>query len=578
MCESLTGWADVIAQLVVQDATVLEGTYALGCWIDNQLSATEYYTISTVDMSSGKHIYMWMNCSGRVDTKANGGYRIVLYTDSSNYATFYVGGNDTHGTGWLLLCCDASASPDLETGTFDPSDVTRIGLAFKTITAAKKQGQAYMYNCFFDAVRYGTGHTITSAETDDAAYEDIFIEEINDNYYGVIQKSYGSYIQTGKIILGGTGTETCDFIIDNEIIVFPDNDKAAADFYEMLPLGNATNPTYVVITGSVLKAAGAQKFALDASGANIDTFTIDGCTFNNAGSCVFQDGQSITSSVFVGCDMVEPESSTFEGNTISESSGVDALLFPTSTNNMAGLIFNSDGAGHAILIENAGTITFDNFKFNGYASGDGSTGNECVYNDSGELVTINIVNGGDTPTIHNGSGASTVVNNAVTLSVTVKTTDGTAIENVRVLIEADTGGAASHEVSVAIVSTGTTATVTHSTHGMVTDDMVIIRGANEQYYNGVFIITYVSAGSYTYTMSGDPNDTATGIIAATQAFMSKLTIAGGIAEQSFNAGGAQPYTGVARKSSSSPYYRDASFSGADCSGGIDIPVQMESDE
>jgi len=72
MCESLTGWADVIAELVAQDATVLEGTYSLGCWINLTLSATEYYTISTQDMSDGVHVYIWMNCSGKVDTQANG--------------------------------------------------------------------------------------------------------------------------------------------------------------------------------------------------------------------------------------------------------------------------------------------------------------------------------------------------------------------------------------------------------------------------------------------------------------------------------------------------------------------------
>ena len=40
-----------------------------------------------------------------------------------------------------------------------------------------------------------------------------------------------------------------------------------------------------------------------------------------------------------------------------------------------------------------------------------------VYNNSGGAVTINISNGGDTPTIRNSNGSSTTVNNAVTLEI-----------------------------------------------------------------------------------------------------------------------------------------------------------------
>lgn len=40
-----------------------------------------------------------------------------------------------------------------------------------------------------------------------------------------------------------------------------------------------------------------------------------------------------------------------------------------------------------------------------------------VYNNSGGVVTINISNGGDTPTIRNSNGSSTTINNAVTLEL-----------------------------------------------------------------------------------------------------------------------------------------------------------------
>jgi hypothetical protein len=70
--------------------------------------------------------------------------------------------------------------------------------------------------------------------------------------------------------------------------------------------------------------------------------------------------------------------------------------------------------------------------------------------------------------------------------------------------------------SVTITSSGTTATVTHTSHGWATNDYVTIAGANESAYNGKFKITKTSANAYTYTMASDPADTATGTITATK--------------------------------------------------------------
>jgi hypothetical protein len=50
-----------------------------------------------------------------------------------------------------------------------------------------------------------------------------------------------------------------------------------------------------------------------------------------------------------------------------------------------------------------------------------------VYNNSGGAVTINVQNGGDTPSVRNGAGASTTINNAVTVSID-GVAEGTAIK------------------------------------------------------------------------------------------------------------------------------------------------------
>lgn len=73
------------------------------------------------------------------------------------------------------------------------------------------------------------------------------------------------------------------------------------------------------------------------------------------------------------------------------------------------------GTGHAIRITTPGTYTLTGNQFNSFGA-DGTTG-AAIYNDSGGAVTLNIVNG-STPTVRNGTGATTVVNNAINLTLT----------------------------------------------------------------------------------------------------------------------------------------------------------------
>lgn len=69
--------------------------------------------------------------------------------------------------------------------------------------------------------------------------------------------------------------------------------------------------------------------------------------------------------------------------------------------------------------------------------------------------------------------------------------------------------------TVTIASSGTTATVTHNSHGLSTDDEVTIAGANESEYNGTFTITVTDANTYTYTIVDNGNTAATGTVTST---------------------------------------------------------------
>jgi hypothetical protein len=171
------------------------------------------------------------------------------------------------------------------------------------------------------------------------------------------------------------------------------------------------------------------------SAANMNELTLSGCAFSAMRRLVsFPTDTNGTTRIhtventsFNDCDQIDPGTVTFSGNSISQydptivsgtGSGNGAVLLDADgTTGWSDLTFTSRGTGHAIYITATGTYSFNNFAYIGYAGVNGVTGNEVVYNNSGGLVTINVVGGGN-PTIRNGTGASTVVNNNVSITVT----------------------------------------------------------------------------------------------------------------------------------------------------------------
>ena len=68
------------------------------------------------------------------------------------------------------------------------------------------------------------------------------------------------------------------------------------------------------------------------------------------------------------------------------------------------------------------------------------------------------------------------------------------------------------QTPTSIAYSGTTATVTKSTHGYSTDMYVRVAGANESEYNGDWQITVTTANAFTYTMDDTPTANASGTL------------------------------------------------------------------
>lgn len=132
--------------------------------------------------------------------------------------------------------------------------------------------------------------------------------------------------------------------------------------------------------------------------------------------------------------------------------------------------------------------------------------------------------------------------------------------------------------SVSITQSAGTATVTHTDHGLATNDYVVIRGAQPDGYNKQAQITVTGANSYTYSVDSGLSSPATGSPVSSYAPISGTTNASGQIQSSKTWPAAQSLVGWARKTSASPYYKTAPISVADASSGSSTTALMILDE
>ena len=339
------------------------------------------------------------------------------------------------------------------TGTFaafNPAAITEVGAYYVTLSKALAGG----FNTFIDAIRYGgvdDGIVIGGGTTGDRG---TFLEVVQDDRskdsgkaFGIIREyTANTYGCQGTITFGNTiGSPVGDdwFEDSNIVLVFEDRD-VRDDKFKFAIEGSSDSNNFILSNSSISSAGPA--VLVDMSSNGINTLDLNTITFSNLINPILFPTDTLGSPIkthtvvnctFDVCGQIDPGTVIFTGHTISNSTGeaiagspiVDAgavLLDIDGSANWADLTFISDGTGHAILVTATGTYDFDNIVYSGYTLGS-PPGNEALYNDSGGLVTINILNGGDAPTVRNGIGASTVINNAVTVRVQA-VTEGAAVK------------------------------------------------------------------------------------------------------------------------------------------------------
>jgi hypothetical protein len=108
---------------------------------------------------------------------------------------------------------------------------------------------------------------------------------------------------------------------------------------------------------------------------------------------------------------------TFSKCTFDKSAAAVTML-ASNPSLIADSTFISDGSNHAVQFTTAGSYSWTNNTVTGYATTNGTTGNEVFYNNTNGQVTVNVSGGTGVLSYRNGGTSTTTINSTVSVTVT----------------------------------------------------------------------------------------------------------------------------------------------------------------
>jgi len=361
------------------------------------------YNAGATTITSGNAVFFWCwaGVPNALGTEAAGGIQALIGSGTGALNAWYVRGSDTYAYGgWVCVPVDPAVATDTTIGS--PTATRQFfGLRWNVPATGPARGNPFA----IDAIRHG--RTIQVVNGDSGGYGTFLgAAQTNDsttNRWGLFQAIDGGYLQQGRFLMGTTGTAV-DFRDANANIAIANTKKVTSTFNLFEVQNAASNVEWTNISISALGTTSRGNFTV----TNNATVTKNGCVFSDMGTFTYQSNSSLDNTIYRRCQLVTQSSAPLTGCTFEEPVGAVALL----SNNPAAVqdcTFVSDGTGHAIEITTAGTYTLSGNVFENYATTNGTTGNEVIYNNSGGAVTLNTSGGSGTVSYRNGTGASTTV-------------------------------------------------------------------------------------------------------------------------------------------------------------------------
>lgn len=591
LCEATTNFSAYgggAAGLGASPDYAIQGTNA----VDKQVSAAEkgmiWDNVSGFTIGADDHFFIWLigGTPGLVDTRNNRGLHVSIGDDTSNFVKFHVNGGDTLPKGGLVpypVRFVNTALTNFRTLVGTPgTSPSQIG------GGANITGSAKFSNFGIDAIRIGTGYDVLNGTGADpeATFNGIATDD-ESTAEGIFQFSGAGFDLQGKLRIGSAAT-ACEFLDGTATIALTDTVQSLTDFTEIL-IENAS--TIVTLDGVTFIALGSNNPGRWENLTDTATVSLTGCVFLGFGDTILGSNTTCTRCTWSFTDLVTQNGATFDTCLFEiVRSTANRHILADSISDITDCTFLSDGTDHAVEYRPTGAgpfnVNWDGNTDTGYAATDGSTGNETILINpvtASADITLNVINGATTPTIMEHAsytGTFTMVISPVTTTVKVLDNTGANLQNAQVLLEASDGaGDLPFQDSVTITRSGAVASVSHTAHGLATGNKVVIRGADQQEYNGPHAITNVTANAYDYTVSGTPDTPATGTITSTGAVLQGLTDVNGEIADTRSWSINQNVTGSARKSTASPFFKNGPISGAiDKDTGTQFTVQLVLDE
>ncbi len=396
----------------------------------NARTSCTFTPTTNVNMSApNTHLYWWaLNAVAsfmepKTEVADDPGYTLRLTDGSANYVEWRIAGSDTWGGEWRCFVLDVNDTSDIyaSSGSLDLSDIDVITWY---VDISNSGNIRIIDNQWNDIVRIGTGLKATGTDFDltDIAADD----NLAANKYGITENIDGVIFCQGELQIGD-GATTTTFNSTDEALIYRDRNAdglgvVSDGLYKLTFSGTGCTAN---VAGLVAKGAGITdktRYLIDAATTDI-TLTLDASTFIRADYVNFAAGDSITNCSFNDCRQIDPSTSTFQGNTISNyaTTSGGALLFPSDDNNMSDLTFvnNWDSVEYGTGSDSTDP-NFNNFQF------DDVGGKYDVNNTSSVSGTIGLSNESNANS-YNPSGDVVSFSTSVQLTMTVKNSAGTTI-------------------------------------------------------------------------------------------------------------------------------------------------------
>ena len=568
--EALTGWTNDGITAVLEGDFFYQGVSSISAQIKTS-EAGFYYTSGATSMTG--RVWLCKVYSGKIGGLDGNGLLVRIGSSTANYHQYNLFSAATYPTvgGWQLLAIDPNVSQWRTSTTGTPNLASVIYWAVRADYDANSRAT----NTAIDAIDHiasGAGLTIVGGDGADPDGDFLSFVTADEgtaaNRWSVVTSRAGIIYVLGTLSIG-TATATV-FTDANRVLVFTDERVTTGFCGLKFNLSNATNA--ITLTNCVFNGRGALYTADDTrpdytvTGTS-GTLSLSGCTFDGyrlvtltsavtASACIFLAGGAAI--VAAGADL---SGSSFSGFTGAADTSVLSWDVATDPDGLLDDTEFTKGttATHAIEfgLTSPTTMTLRGIAFDGYNAADANNDSTLYIKRTTGTVTISLVGCSGNISYKTDGATVVLIQDPVTVSVTAATSLGTPVQDVRVLLVATSGGPFFHDATVTISNSGTTATVTHTAHGLATGDKVQIKGASLWENNGVFEVTVTTPDAYTYTLPSAPGSSPTGTIKAAFVVLYGLTDVSGALSATRVYPSSQPFSGRARKSSAEPFYRTA---------------------